>query len=72
MKKYIIVSKNDFDVKQLKNYKGFEIYKAWWVDFEGNRIKKYPIFYLVQDEEGLIGDEYATLAEAKKYIDSIT
>ena len=72
MKRYISASKDQFDTRQLKNYKGYEIQKAWWVDSEGDRIKKYPVFYLVADGDDYIGEEYSTLEDAKKYIDSIT
>ena len=72
MKRYIRSSKDQFDTKQLKDYKGYEIQKAWWVDADGERIPKYPVFYLVADEDDYIGEEYPTLEDAKKYIDSIT
>lgn len=72
MKRYISASKDQFDTRQLKNYKGYEIQKAWWVDSEGDRIKKYPIFYLVADGDDYIGVEYSSLEDAKKFIDSIT
>ena len=71
MKRYIRAYKEDFDYRQLKNYKGYEIQKAWWIDSYGDRIKKYPIFYLVADDEGYIGEEYPTLADAKKFIDTL-
>ena len=71
MKRYIRASKDQFDTRQLKDYKGYEIHKAWWVDSDGERIKKYPIFYLVADDDDYIGEEYASLDEAKKYIDSL-
>ena len=71
MKRYISASKDQFETRQLKDYKGYEIQKAWWVDSEGDRIKKYPIFYLVADGDDYIGEEYASLEDAKKYIDSI-
>ena len=71
MYRYIAASKDDFDYKSLKSYKGYEIQKAWWVDSEGDRIKKYPVFYLVADEDDYIGEEYATLEDAKKFIDSL-
>ena len=61
----------DFDTKELKNYKGYEIYKAWRVDSDGERIKKYPYFYLVADDEDYIGEEYTSLEEAKKFIDTL-
>ena len=61
----------DFDNKELKSYKGYEINKCWRVDSDGNRIAKYPFFYLVADDDDYIGEEYATLNDAKKFIDSI-
>ena len=72
MKRYISASKDQFDTRQLKNYKGYEIQKAWWVDSEGDRIKKYPIFYLVADGDDYIGEEYSSLEDAKKFIDSMS
>ena len=75
MKRYITASYDDreqFDTHQLKDYKGYEIQKAWWVDEDGNRIRKHPIFYLVAEGDEYIGVEYSSLAEAKKFIDSIT
>ena len=71
MYRYITSSKDQFDTKQLNDYKGYEIHKAWYIDSDGNRIKKYPVFYLVADKDDYIGEEYTTLAEAKKFIDSI-
>lgn len=71
MKRYIKSSKEQFDFKQLKTYKGYEIQKAWWVDSDGDRIKKYPVFYLVADDDDYIGDEFQSLEDAKKYIDTL-
>ena len=61
----------DFDYKDLKPYKGYTIQKAWYIDDEGNRIKKYPVFYLVADEDDYVGEEYKTLEDAKRWIDSL-
>lgn len=61
----------DFDTKELKDYKGFGISKAWRVDSDGERIKKYGYFYLVDDGDDYIGEEYDSLAEAKKFIDTL-
>lgn len=72
MKRYISASKDQFETRQLKDYKGYEIQKAWWVDSEGERIKKYPIFYLVAEGDDYIGDEYSSLEDAKKFIDSMS
>lgn len=60
----------DFEVKELKSYKGFGIDKAWRVDSDGERIKKYGYFYLVNDGDDYIGEEYNSLAEAKAFIDT--
>lgn len=61
----------DFETKQLKNYKGYEIYKAWRIDSDNKRIKKYGFFYLVAEDDDYIGEEYNSLNEAKKFVDSI-
>lgn len=61
----------DFEVKELKSYKGFGIDKAWRVDSDGERIKKYGFFYLVNDGDEYIGEEYKSLAEAKAFIDTL-
>jgi hypothetical protein len=62
----------DFNTKELKAYKGYGIDKAWRVDSDGERIKKYGYFYLVNDGDDYVGEEYATLADAKKAIDGWT
>lgn len=61
----------DFDSKELKNYKGYGISKAWWIDSDGERIKKCPFFYVVDDGDDYIGEEFTSLEEAKKWIDTI-
>ena len=71
MKRYIKSSKNQFDTKSLKSYNGYEIQKAWWIDSDGDKIKKYPAFYLVADNDDYIGEEYTSLAEAKNFIDTL-
>lgn len=71
MKLYIKASKTDFDTRKLKDYKGYEVYKAWWIDADGDRIKKYPIFYLVAEGDDFIGEEYPSLEAAKKFIDTL-
>lgn len=60
----------DFDTKRLKDYKGYEIHKAWKTDTFGNKIDK-KIWYLVANEDDYIGEEYQSLEEAKKFIDSL-
>lgn len=59
----------DFETKELKGYKGYQIDKAWWINYEGK--KKGNYFYLVSDDD-YIGEAYNTLEDAKKFIDSIT
>ena len=59
----------DFETKELKAYKGYEISKAWQIDFEGK--KKGNYFYLVSNDEEYIGEEYNTLEEAKRFIDTL-
>lgn len=71
MYRYVKAAKDDFDSRQLKNYKGYEIHKCWWVDSEGDRIRKYPAFYLVADDDDYISEELSSLEEAKKWIDNI-
>lgn len=61
----------EFESKQLKNYKGYEISKCWRVDSDGERIKKYPFFYNVADDDDYIGEEFNSLEEAKKFIDTL-
>lgn len=61
----------DYDGIELKPYKGFSICKLWRVDSDGKRIKKYPYIYTVYEGEDAVGEEYNSLAEAKKFIDKI-
>lgn len=61
----------DFDFKELKNYKGYQIDKCWRVDSDGERIKKYPFFYNVSENDDYIGEEFESLEAAKKFIDSL-
>lgn len=69
--KEVIDMMYDFETKEMKSYKGFGIDKAWRVDSDGERIKKYDYFYLVDDGEDYIGEEYNSLAEAKAFIDTL-
>lgn len=59
----------DFESVDLKDYKGYGISKAWLVDFEGK--KKGGYFYLVSEGEEYIGEEYKSLEEAKRFVDSL-
>lgn len=61
----------DFEVKELNNYKGYGIDKAWRVDSDGIRIKEEGFFYLVSDDDDYIGEEFKNLTEAKRFIDEI-
>ena len=62
----------DQEVRELKPYKGYGISKACKVDSDGEMIKKYGYYYLVDDGDDYVGEEYATLADAKKAIDGWT
>ena len=62
----------DFETIELKPYKGYGIDKAYWVNSDGERIRKYPSFYLVYEDGEYIGEEYETLADAKAFIDSLS
>ena len=55
-------------IQELKPYKGYGIDKCQWMNFFGKKIG-LP-FYLVSKDDDYIGEEYRTLAEAKKAIDS--
>lgn len=61
----------DFDCKELKSYKGYGIDKCWRVDSDGERIKKYPYFYNVVEDDDYIGEEFPSIEEAKNFIDSL-
>lgn len=53
--------------KQLKDYKGYEIWKLTDYDYYGKKLKTT---YEVADEEDAI-DFFGSLAEAKKYISTV-
>lgn len=55
----------DLETNELKEYKGYGISKAWWVDENG----RGRYFYLVDDGDDYVGEEYPTLKDAKKAID---
>lgn len=61
----------DYEIIDLKPYKGRSIQKMQKVDeVYGKRYGK-P-FYVVGDDDGeLIGEEYSSIAEAHRFIDSI-
>ena len=54
----------------LKPYKGYGVQKAWYEDFDGRKVPNTDI-YLVSDDDDYIGEEYHTIAEAHRFIDSI-
>ena len=53
----------------MKPYKGFEVYKAWEVNEDGKRIGK--ACYIVADDDDYIGEEYESIAQAHRFIDSV-
>ena len=59
-----------YDFKDLKSYKGYGVQKVWEVDEDGK--KAGPYRYVVSDDEDCVGEEYRSLAEAHRFIDSIT
>lgn len=59
----------DYEEKELKSYKGYEISKLWKLNFFGKRVGK-P-FYCVAEGGDYIGEEYKTLEEAKEFIDMV-
>ena len=66
-----VASHCSLETKELKQYKGYGIDKAWYVYENGKRFTKIPYFYLVSEDEDYIGEEYSTLADAKKFIDML-
>ena len=60
----------DYEFLDLKPYKGYDVQKAWKVDNDGKRIGK--VVYVVSDDEDVIGEEYKSVAEAHRFIDSIS
>lgn len=66
------MNRYDFEAIELKPYKGYGIDKAYWVNSDGERIRKYPPFYLVYEDGEYVGEAYETLADAKAFIDSIS
>ena len=59
----------DYEYKEMKPYKGFEVYKAWEVNEDGKRIGK--ACYIVADDDDYIGEEYESIAQAHRFIDSV-
>lgn len=62
----------DFDTTPLKPYKGYDIDKCRFVDHKGNH--KGAPFYLVAESgnDNYCGETYYSLADAKRFIDSVT
>ena len=61
----------DYEITDIKPYKGHSVQKVQKVDeIDGTRYGK-P-FYVVGDTDGeLIGEEYRSVADAHRFIDSI-
>lgn len=58
------------DYKALKPYKGYDVIKVWEVDeITGKRIGAYR--YVVEDDDDMIGEEYTTISDAHRFIDSL-
>lgn len=57
------------DEKRLNDYKGYQIWKIWDIDYKGNKVN---IQYQVcnQDDDWVL-DFYPTLKEAKNDIDAM-
>ena len=58
-----------YDYIDLKPYKGYGVQKTWETDEDGKRIGKFR--YIVSDDDDCIGEEYDSIAEAHRFIDSI-
>ena len=56
------------DSKRLNDYKGYEIWKTWDIDYKGNKVN---ILYQVSDKEENAINFLPTLKELKKYIDTV-
>ena len=59
-----------YEYRELKDYKGFGIDKAWKINFFNKKIFGSDV-YLVSEDDDYIGEEYKTLADAKRFIDSL-
>ena len=59
----------DFEFRDMKPYKGYEVQKAWHIDIDGKRHGN--AFYLVAEGDDYVGEKYSSLAEAHRFIDSI-
>ena len=67
----------NFEYIDLKPYKGYNVQKAWELIYTKTHYGEYGYKrhgkprYIVADEEGYIGEEYYSLSEAHRFIDSI-
>lgn len=59
----------NFETRDLKNYKGYGVQKAWNTDEDGRRIAG-GYFYLVGVGQDYVGETYDTLKEAHAAIDT--
>lgn len=58
------------DYKALKPYKGYDVIRVCEVDeITGKRIGMYR--YVVEDDDDMIGEEYTTISDAHRFIDSL-
>jgi len=62
----------DYEYKELKPYKGYDVYRSDRVrtDILGRHIV-YTV-YLVADNDDFIGTEYQTIKEAHRFIDYLS
>ena len=60
---------SDYEYKYLKPYKGYDVVKAYELDDDGKHTGTFV--YIVQDDEDMIGEEYDTLSNAHKFIESL-
>lgn len=56
------------DEKRLNDYKGYEIWKLWDIDYRGNKVN---VLYQVSGDDDWAIDYFKTLKEAKAYIDNV-
>ena len=62
---------NTYEYKELKEYKGYGIDKAWQVDFFNKKVRGTDRYLVSDADEYYVGDEFETLADAHRFIDSL-
>lgn len=60
----------DYLFEDLKPYRGYDVQKVQKVDADGKKIGK-PV-YIVSDDDDAIGEEFDSIAEAHRFIESIS